>query len=123
MDGGALIRNVGRSRLHSEDDLDDTNLTNQIVPNTIKNIPSESPRSSFTEASRLSATELGCPWTPESGPKAAQKVEDNGLIWNMGGEDELKDTDPVDEIVPDTLRNIPLESPRSSLTSSTRVLN
>ena len=64
MDGGALIRNVGGSRLHSEDDLDDTNPTNQIVPNIIKNIPSESPRSSLTEASRLSAAELGCPLTP-----------------------------------------------------------
>ena len=41
----------------------------------------------------------------------------------MGGEDELKDTDPVDEIVPDTPRNIPLDSPRSSLTSSTRLLD
>ena len=66
MDGGALIRNVGGSRLHSEDDLDDTNPTNQIVPNIIKNIPSESPQSSLTEASRLSAAELGCPQTPES---------------------------------------------------------
>ena len=45
MDGDALIRNVGGSRLHSEDDLDDTNPANQIFPNTIKNIPSESPRS------------------------------------------------------------------------------
>ena len=45
MDGGALIRNVAGSILHSEDDLDDTNPTNKIVPNTIKNIPSESPRS------------------------------------------------------------------------------
>ena len=41
----------------------------------------------------------------------------------MGGEDYLKDTDPVDEIVPDTLRNIPLDSPWSSLTSSTRLLD
>ena len=41
----------------------------------------------------------------------------------MGGEDDLKDTDPVDKIVPDNLRNIPLESPRSSLTSSTRLLD
>ena len=41
----------------------------------------------------------------------------------MGGEDDLKDTDPVDEIFPDTLRNIPLDSPRSSLTSSTRLLD
>ena len=113
MDGGALIWNVGRSRLHSEDDLDDTNPTNQIFPNNIKNIPFDSPRSSLTEASRLLAAELGCPWTPKSGPKTAQKVEDNRLIRNMGGEDDLKDTDPVDEIVPDTLRNIPLESPRS----------
>ena len=48
MDGGALIRNVGGSRLHSEDDLDDTNPTNQIVPTIIKNIPLESPRSSLT---------------------------------------------------------------------------
>ena len=55
MDGGALIRNVGGSRLHSEDELNDTNPTNQIVPNIIKNIPSESPHSSLTEASRLSA--------------------------------------------------------------------
>ena len=96
MDGGALIRNVGRSRLHSEDDLDYTNPTNQIVPNIIKNIPSESPRSSLTKASRLSAAELGCPRTPKSRPKAPQNVEDNGLILNMGGEDDLKDTDPVD---------------------------
>ena len=41
----------------------------------------------------------------------------------MGGEDEHKETDPVDEIVPDTTRNIPLDSPRSSLTSSTRLLD
>ena len=49
MDSGALIRNVGGSILHSEDDLDDTNPTNQIVPNIIKNIPSDSPWSSLTE--------------------------------------------------------------------------
>ena len=66
MEGDALIRNVGGSRLHSEDDLDDTNPSNQVVPNTIKKIPSESPRSSLNEASRLPATELGCPRTPES---------------------------------------------------------
>ena len=84
MDGGALIRNTGGSRLHSEDDLDDTKPTNQIVPNTINNIPSESHRSSLTKASRLSATELGCPRTPRYRPKAAQNVEDNGLILNMG---------------------------------------
>ena len=41
----------------------------------------------------------------------------------MGGEDDLKDTDPVDEIFTDTPRNIPLDSPRSSLTSSTRLLD
>ena len=41
----------------------------------------------------------------------------------MGGEDDLKDTDPVNEIFPGTLRNIPLESPRSSLTSSTILLD
>ena len=45
MEGDALIRKVGGSILHSEYDLDDINPTNQIVPNTIKNIPSESPRS------------------------------------------------------------------------------
>ena len=66
MDGSALIRNVVVSILHSEDDLDDTNPTNKIVPNIIKNIPSESPWSSLTEASRLPATELGCPQNPES---------------------------------------------------------
>ena len=109
MDGGALIQNVGGSRLHSEDDLDDTNPTNQIVPNIIKNITSESLWSSLTEASRLSATDLGCPRTPQYQPKAAQNVEDNGHILNMGGEDDLKDTYPVDEIVPDTPRNIPLD--------------
>ena len=98
MDGSALIRNVGGSRLHSEDDLDDTNLTNQIFPNIIKNIPLESPRSSLTKASRLSATDLGCIRTTESWPKAARKVKDNGLIRNMGGEDDLKDIDTVHEI-------------------------
>ena len=41
----------------------------------------------------------------------------------MGGEDDLKDTDPVDEIVPNTIRNIPSESPQSSLTASTILLN
>ena len=41
----------------------------------------------------------------------------------MGGEDDLKDIYPVDENFPYTLRNIPLESPRSSLTSSTRLLD
>ena len=116
MDCDALIQNVGGSRLHSEDDLDDINPANQIVPNTIKNIPFYSPRSSLTKASRLSATELGCPWTPKSRPKAAQKIEDNGLIRNMGGEDDLKDTDPVDEIFPNTINDIPSESPWSSLT-------
>ena len=123
MDDSALIQNVGGSRLHIEDDLDDTNLTNQIVPNIINNIPSESPRSSLTKASILSATELGCPQTPESRPKAARNVKYNGLIINMGGEDDLKDTDPVDEIAPDTPRNIPLYSPRLSLTLSTRLLD
>ena len=107
MDGDGLIRNVGGSRLHSEDDLEDTNPVDDIVPNNIKNISSESPRSSLTAASRLSATELGCPQTLDSRPKAAQKIEDNGLIRNMGGKEELKDTDPVDEIVPNTIRNIP----------------
>ena len=77
----------------------------------------------MTEASRLSAAELGYPRTTESRPKAPQNVEDNGLILNMGGEDDLKDTDPADEIVPDTPRNIPLDSPQSSLTSSTRLLD
>ena len=123
MDGDALIRNVGGSRLHSEDDLDDTNPANKIVPNTIKNIPSVSPQSSLTEASILSATELGCPQTPESRPKVAQKIEDNGLIQNMGGEDDLKDTEPLDETVPNTIRNISSELPRSSLTLSTRLLD
>ena len=116
MDGGALIQNVGGSRLHSEDDLNDTNLTNQIVPNIIKNIPLESPWSSLTKASRLSAAELGCPRTPESRSKAPRDVEDNGLIRNMGGEDNLKDTDHVDEIIPDTPRNILLDSSQSTLT-------
>ena len=41
----------------------------------------------------------------------------------MGGEDDLKDTDPADEIVPNTIRNIPSESARSSLTASTRLLD
>ena len=41
----------------------------------------------------------------------------------MGGEDDLKDTYPVDEIVPDTLRNIHLDSPRSSLTLSKRLMD
>ena len=59
----------------------------------------------------------------ESDQKAAQKFKDNGLIRNMGGKDDLKDTDPVDEIFPGILRNIPLESPQSSLTSSTRLLD
>ena len=112
MDGDALIRNVGGSRLPSEDDLDDTNPANEIIPNTINNIPLESPWSSLTKASRLSTTELGCPQTPKSRLKSAWKIEDDGLIWNMGGEDDLKETDPADEIVPNTIRNIPSESPR-----------
>ena len=120
MEGGALIRNVGGSILHSEDYLNDTNPANQIFSNIIKSIPLESPQSSLTKSSILLATELGCPRTPESRPKADRKVKDNGLIRNMGGEDDLKDTDPVYEIVTDTIRKIPLESPRSSLTSSTR---
>ena len=41
----------------------------------------------------------------------------------MGGEDDLKDIDHADEIGPDSHRNIPLESPRSSLTSSTRLMD
>ena len=41
----------------------------------------------------------------------------------MGGEDDLKDKDPVDEIAPDSPRKIPLDSPRSSLTSYTRLLD
>ena len=65
MEGHALIRNVGGSRLHSEDDLDDTNLSNQIVPNTIKNIPLESPRSSLTSSTKLLDSELGYPPTPD----------------------------------------------------------
>ena len=56
MDGDGLIQNVGGSRLPSEDVLNDTNPSNEIVPDTIKNILLESPRSSLTEASRLSAT-------------------------------------------------------------------
>ena len=51
MDGDDLIRNVGRSRLPSEDEIEDTNLVDEIVLNTINNIPSESPRSSLTAAS------------------------------------------------------------------------
>ena len=75
----------------------------------------------MTKAPRLSATELGCPRTPESRPKSARKIEDDGLIQNLGGEDDLKDKDPADEIVPNTISNIPSESPRSSLTASTRL--
>ena len=75
----------------------------------------------MTKASRLPATELGCPQTPESRPKAAQKIKDDGLIRNMGGEDYLNDTDPVDEIFPNTIRKIPSESCRSSLTASTKL--
>ena len=56
MDGDGLIRNVGGSRLPSEDDIKDTNPVDEIVPNTINNIPLESPWSSFTAASRLLAT-------------------------------------------------------------------
>ena len=56
MDGDGLIGNVGGSILPSEDDPKDTNPANEIVPNTIKNIPSESPPSSLTAESRLSAT-------------------------------------------------------------------
>ena len=41
----------------------------------------------------------------------------------MGGEDDLKDTDPVDEIVTNTINNIHLDSPWSSLTTSTRLLD
>ena len=75
MEGDARIRNVGGSILHSEDDLDETNPSNQKFPNTIKNIPSDSPRSSLTKVSRLSATELGCPRTPESRPKSSSKIQ------------------------------------------------
>ena len=121
MDGDGLIRNMGGSRLPSEDELDDTNPANEIVPNTIKNIPLDSPRSSLNKVSISSATELGCPQTPKSRPKEAQKIEDDGLVQNLGGEDDLKDTDPVNEIVPNTIRNIPSESPWSSLTASTRL--
>ena len=39
MEGDTLILNMGGSRLHSEDDLDDINPTNKIFPITIKNIP------------------------------------------------------------------------------------
>ena len=83
MDGDALIRNVDGSRLPSEDELDDTNLSNDFFPNTIKNIPSESPRSSLTEASILLATELGCTKNPKSRPKAARKSKTMDLfeIW------------------------------------------
>ena len=41
----------------------------------------------------------------------------------MGGENDLKDTDSVNEIVLDTSRNIPWESPWSSLTLSTILLD
>ena len=121
MDGIGLIRNVGGSRLPSKYDLEDTNPANKIVPNTIKNIPSESPRSSLTAASRLSATELGFPQTPEYRPKAARKIEDDRLIQNMGGEDDLKDIDLVDEIFPNTTRNITSESPWSALTATIKI--
>ena len=116
MDYDGLIWNVGGSRLRSEDDIDDTNPANETSPNTIKNIPSESPWTSLTKSSILLATALGCPQTPESRPKAARKFKDDWLIQNMGGEDDLKDTDPDDEKVPYTIRNISSESPRSSLT-------
>ena len=121
MHGNGLIINVGGSILPSEDDLNDTNPANENFPNTIMNIPSESPRSSLTKALILSGTELGCPQTPESRPKAAQKIKDDGIIRNLGGKDYLKDKDPVNEIVPNTISDIPLESPRSSLNASTRL--
>ena len=41
----------------------------------------------------------------------------------MGGEDDLKDTDPVDEIFPNNISNIPSDSPQSSLTLSTGLLD
>ena len=40
----------------------------------------------------------------------------------MGGGYELKDIEPVDEIFPNTIRNIPSDSPRSSSTASTGLL-
>ena len=121
MYGDALFQNVDRSILPIEDELDDTNPSNEIVPNTIKNIPSDSPWSSLTKTSIWSATELGCPQTLESWPKSAQKIKNDGLIRNMGVEYDLKDTYPVDEIFPNTIRKIPSDSPRSSLTASTRL--
>ena len=43
-------------------------------------------------------------------------MDGNGLIRNEGGsrlpsEYDLEDTNPVDEIVPNNIKNIPLESP------------
>ena len=59
-----------------EDDLKDTDPVDENVPNTIRNISSESPRSSLTEASRLSAAELGCPRKlPNPEPKATSKCQ------------------------------------------------
>ena len=41
MDDDSLIQNVGGSILPSEDDLEDTNPVDEIIPNNIKNTPLE----------------------------------------------------------------------------------
>ena len=85
MDGGALIRNVGGSRLHNEDDLDDTNPTNQIVPDTPRNIPLDSPWSSLTSSTRLLDSELGYPPTPDSRPLICMNEDQNDAGYDIDG--------------------------------------
>ena len=80
MDAFGLIRNICRSILPSEDDFEDTKKVDENFRNTIKNIPFDLPRSSLTAVSTLLAAELGCPQTPNSGPKSARKIEDDRLV-------------------------------------------
>ena len=83
-----------------EDDLKDTDPVDEIFPNTIRNIPSESPRSSFTASTWLSDTELGYPPTPDSRPLICMNEEHNDAGYDSDGAmdplfDAIRDEPPI----------------------------
>ena len=69
-----------------EDDLKDTDPVNEIVPNTIRNIPSESPGSSLTSSTRLSDAELGYPPTPDSRPLICMNEDQKDAGYDSNGD-------------------------------------
>ena len=68
-----------------EYDLKDTDPVDEIVPNTIRNIPSESPPSSLTASTRLSDAELGYPPTPDSRPLICMNEDHNDALYDRDG--------------------------------------